>query len=194
MSSNEVEKRILAAARREFAAHGLRGTSVRSIGARAGVTAAMINYYFRSKAALYDKVVEEAMGGLLERVSQVLVQGQGDHPAHLVGVYFDFLVEERDFQRLVIREVLDGGEVIPSYVQKHLVPLRKMFEARFGYDEPTFQAALSMFGAVAGYFLYEPILKQLFEMDPLAQDRLALRRQHIQELASLLSGASNEDA
>lgn len=51
---------ILTAARQLFAEHGFRETSVRMIAQSAHVNVASINYYFRSKAALYEAIFREA--------------------------------------------------------------------------------------------------------------------------------------
>lgn len=47
----------MAAARQEFAESGFDAVTVRSIAARAGVNAAMINHYFGGKAGLFREVV-----------------------------------------------------------------------------------------------------------------------------------------
>jgi len=57
-----VRDRILASARTEFADHGLAAASVHRIAERAGATAAMINYYYGGKLALYETVIDEAPG------------------------------------------------------------------------------------------------------------------------------------
>lgn len=44
---------ILAAARELFAAQGYRGTTVRAVAARAGVTAALVHHFYGSKEALF---------------------------------------------------------------------------------------------------------------------------------------------
>jgi AcrR family transcriptional regulator len=49
---------ILTAARRLFAAHGFNGTSLRAIGAEAGVDAALIVHFFGTKARLLTAAVE----------------------------------------------------------------------------------------------------------------------------------------
>ena len=51
---------ILAAARELFAEKGYRDTTVREIARRAGANGAAVNYYFRSKDALYEAVFDEA--------------------------------------------------------------------------------------------------------------------------------------
>ncbi|NLB68460.1 MAG: TetR/AcrR family transcriptional regulator [Lentisphaerae bacterium] len=51
---------ILEAARELFAIHGFRGTTIRMIAQKAKVNGASINYYFRSKDALYEAIFNEA--------------------------------------------------------------------------------------------------------------------------------------
>ncbi|MFC1707810.1 TetR/AcrR family transcriptional regulator [Planctomycetota bacterium] len=183
-----VRERILAAARTEFATHGLRASSVRSIGARAGVTAAMINYYFGGKRPLYDVIVEEAQARLLTSVEEALRGGrEGDLPARLTGAYFDFLAREHDFQRLLLREVLDRGEGVSGFVHRYVVPLRTLFEDLFGRDDSAFQSVITLFGAVAGYFIYEPVLSELLGQDAMSEESLERRRRHVMDLAALLS-------
>ncbi len=186
--SHNVRERILTAAGAEFATHGLRGTSVRSIGARAGVTAAMVNYYYGSKRALYDMVVEQAQARLFARVAAAVTDSTApDLPARLAGAYFDFLSEDNQFQRLLVREVIDRGDSVPVFVRKYVAPLRAMFEDLFGPGDAAFQTAISLFGAVAGYFLYEPIMTELTGADAMSKSSLARRRRHVVELAMLLA-------
>lgn len=192
---SSVRQRILNAAKTEFAAHGLKGASVRAIGNRAGTTPAMINYYFRGKELLYHEVVEVALGGLLGRLSKAMtVEGEDDLAVRLAGAYFDFLSEERELQRLFVREVLEGSKTLPSMVRRHLLPIRAMVIDRFGPEDSAFQSAISLFGAVAGYFLYAPVLAELSGADPLCPENLARRRRHILEAAGALSEGRNRSA
>jgi len=183
-----VRARVLAAGRTEFANHGLSAGSVRAIGERAGVTAAMVNYYFGGKRALYDAVVSEAQTRLGARISAALAGTEGPLAARLAGAYFDFLAEDRELQRLLLREVLDDeGESLRELSERYVAPLRKLFKQHFGGGEEALQTALSVFGAVAGYFLYEPMLGAFLGTDPLAPDALARRRRHVLRLATLLA-------
>ena len=186
-----VRDRVLAAAREEFAARGLHAASVRTIGAGAGVTAAMINYYFGTKRALYDAVVTEAQGRLLARLLAAMPEpGEAGAPARLAGAYFDFLADERQLQRLLLRQVLDRDEEVGGLTAQFVRPLRALLERHFGGDEAALQGAISLFGAVAGYFLYEPVLGPFLGMDPLSPRSLAARRAHVVQLAALLEKSS----
>jgi AcrR family transcriptional regulator len=181
-----VKQRIIAAGRTEFARSGLEAASVRTIGDGAAVTPAMINYYFGGKRALYDAVVAEAQGRLLERLGTAMSAAKEDGlAARIAGAYFDFLAEDQELQRLLLREVMDQGEGTRELAQSFVRPLRALFEQHFGKREEARQLAVSLFGAVAGYFLYEPLLGAFLETEPFSPDALARRRRHVVSLATL---------
>lgn len=182
-----VRERILAAAREQFAADGYAAVSVRTIAERAGVTAAMINYYFGGKLALYDTVISDAQGRLLGRLSTVIAAGKREDLARRIALeYFDFLVEERQLQRLLLRQVLDQGEHVREHAEAMVGPLRTLLEHHFGDRKVAHQYAISVFGAISGYFLYEPVLGAFLGEDPLSAKSLAARRRHVAELAALI--------
>ncbi len=181
-------ERIIDAARAEFAARGRSASSVRTIAARAGVTAAMINYHFGGKRALHDLIVEQAQANLQSRFFSAFVDAEpSEVPSRLAAAYFDFLVEEHDFQRLILREVLDSSEGLSGYAERYIAPLGVLFKRRFGDHDATVQAAISLFGAIAGYFLYGSVLSELLEEDPMSPERLAARRRHVMALAEHLT-------
>lgn len=183
---DDVKQRIIAAGRTEFARSGLEASSVRAIGDGAGVTPAMINYYFGGKRALYEAVVAEAQGRLFERIGAAVSEGDGAGlAARVAGAYFDFLSEDQELQRLLMREVMDQGEGTRDLAQRFVGPLRALFEAHFGRKEEARQLAVSLFGAVAGYFLYAPVLGAFLDVDPFSPDALARRRRHVVSLATL---------
>ncbi|MCA9668693.1 MAG: TetR/AcrR family transcriptional regulator [Myxococcales bacterium] len=183
-----VRDQILDAASAEFAERGLGGASVRKIAARAGTTAAMINYYFGGKQALYDEVVARAQSELLMAITLALGEpgGEDELAPRLAGAYFDFLCDERDLPRLLLREVLDRGEALQGLAQRYLAPLRQLFEEHFGDSDAAFDGAVSIFGAVAAYFTYAPLLATLRDEDPLGAEALARRRAHVMALAALV--------
>ena len=186
LDENDVKARVLSAGRTEFAQRGLDAGSVRSIGKRAGVTAAMINYYFGGKRALYDAVVAEAQGRLRERMTAAVAAGGRKALASRLAVaYFDFLSEDQELQRLLLREVLDDGAGVRKTAARYVRPLRALFVEHFGKDEESTQLAISLFGAIAGYFLYEPVLGAFVGKDPRSSEAVAARRRHVAQLATL---------
>ncbi|MBA3541815.1 MAG: TetR/AcrR family transcriptional regulator [Deltaproteobacteria bacterium] len=63
------ERRILKYALHSFATQGYAATGLRAIAAEADVTAPLVNYYFKTKEALYQRVGEMVMNGLVEMLT-----------------------------------------------------------------------------------------------------------------------------
>ncbi len=80
--------------------------------------------------------------------------------------------------------MLDRGESVREIAARYVKPLRALFEAHFGEGDEARHLAVSLFGAVAGYFLYEPLLGAFLSVDPHSPDALARRRRHVIRLAT----------
>jgi AcrR family transcriptional regulator len=93
---SEPELQIMNAAMVCFAKTGYAATTMREIGATAGVTGAMVNYYFGSKEALYVRIAELTFAALGEHVDTALEVDVVDWQERLrlvVHAYLDFMVE-----------------------------------------------------------------------------------------------------
>ena len=62
--SQDTETRILEAAEKEFFEKGYAGARTTSIAEAAGVTHAMLHYYFRTKDNLFERIVSEKINML----------------------------------------------------------------------------------------------------------------------------------
>ena len=109
----DTESRILQAAEEEFLLKGLEGARTTAIAERAGVTHAMLHYYFRTKNMLFERIIEEKMrnaGNIMEAGF-----GLGDMP-HMdrvkrgVGQHFDFIAANPNLPRFVIQEIYSHPE------------------------------------------------------------------------------------
>ncbi|WP_405607810.1 TetR/AcrR family transcriptional regulator [Streptomyces sp. NBC_01511] len=99
--------RLLAAARDEFAAHGMGGARVSRIAERAGVSKERIYGYFGSKEKLFAAVIAEA----LTEHAALLGPPSGD-PAEYAGRIYDLHRDNPQLLRLMMWEALhydDGG-------------------------------------------------------------------------------------
>ncbi|MDL4771176.1 TetR/AcrR family transcriptional regulator [Actinomadura xylanilytica] len=92
---------LLAAAREEFAEHGIAGARVDRIARLAGVNKERIYGYFGNKEKLFDAVMKDAMDELTE-VNALL----GDDPVQYVAGLFDHYQEHPDLLRLLMWEAL----------------------------------------------------------------------------------------
>ncbi len=107
---------ILNAAELLFAEQGYEGTSLNQVGAAAGVSRATPGYFFGSKDLLYHAVLERCFG----RVRAAIRSGRdralaSQEPSEVVlagavAEYFDFIMANPNFVRLMEREALSGAE------------------------------------------------------------------------------------
>ena len=103
-------RRIETAARRLFASHGYAGTSMAEIAAAAGVSKATVFHHFRSKRALYEALVGDAMAGFREQIVPLL-DASGDLQASLrdfAAAHVDRLTRMQGTMRLIAREMMSG--------------------------------------------------------------------------------------
>lgn len=118
--------RILESASKLFATQGLGRTSVREIAAAAGVNAALVSHHFGGKDKLYAACVD-AMYGELDGMQRELlaVLGGGslkDTIQRAVIRGFHYSRERRGAVRLVMRHVLDTGELPAERRARLLLP------------------------------------------------------------------------
>ena len=108
---------ILDAAERLFAEQGYDATSLTEVGAAAGVSRGTPGYFFRSKAELYQAVLDRSFAEVSDavRTGRARALASSESPdtilAGAVSDYFDFLAVRPNFVRLIEREALSGGRL-----------------------------------------------------------------------------------
>ena len=107
------EQQILEAAEREFLEKGYDGARTTSIAKTAGVTHAMLHYYFRTKEQLFEHIIDKKMSEIVPLMTHLF--GNSDLPLvkrieEAVSVHFDFVVANPDLPRFLINEVLPHKE------------------------------------------------------------------------------------
>jgi TetR/AcrR family transcriptional regulator len=110
---------LLAAATAEFASHGLKGASLENIARAAGITRAMIYYYFGGREGLYVAALEEAYRGINEAEMALDVDRLAPHDAmrRLIGFRIDFYAQNPTFVTLVaVENQLEGAYLRESEV------------------------------------------------------------------------------
>ena len=121
--SPDVRQRLLDASVTLFAEQGVVGTTVAESARRAGVTSAMVHYYFKTKDQLLDAVVvEKLIGEFIGFVSGVL-DGKGTDPLALTEGLVWRIVEASDsmpwLPPLWVREVIsEGGALREKLIQR----------------------------------------------------------------------------
>lgn len=179
-AADEPRNRILAAAGREFAAHGYEAATVRDICLAAGVNVAAVNYYFGDKRRLYIESVKHAHE---ERVRQVpLPEWPAGRPA--ADKLRDFVANmvermlgfgQPQWQvRLMLREILQPTdacrELVEDYIHPHFALLVSILDelcaGRMG--EPQLRrVALSIIGQCFVYRAAGDVIGMLVPADEL---------------------------
>ena len=113
----DTETRILQAAEKEFFEKGYAGARTASIAEAAGVTHAMLHYYFRTK----DKLFERIVSGKINMLGEIILSAIGDENLPLedrirqgVERHFDFVSLNRDLPRFIVNEVLTHPERVET--------------------------------------------------------------------------------
>lgn len=112
---NDTESRILQAAENEFFEKGYAGARTASIAEAAGVTHAMLHYYFRTKDKLFERIVSEKISIL----GNIIISAIGDEDLTLedrirqgIEHHFDFIAANRDLPKFIVNEVLTRPDVV----------------------------------------------------------------------------------
>jgi TetR/AcrR family transcriptional regulator len=118
-------ERLLDAAVTCFAADGVAATSLRGIALQAGVTPALVNYYFGSKELLLDAFIAERVTPIVGTLRESLLAA-GDDPRALLAAFVRGIhgVVERYpwWPALWVREVLNEKGVLRDMIQKIIAP------------------------------------------------------------------------
>ena len=113
-----------------FADHGFSGATMSAIAARAGVSKAMVRYYFGSKEKLWAAVIDGVVTAVLERVESSLPQGGAPDQAFedYVGLLCEAIVSRPSFPRMLLRDYLDGEQMMRPETARSLMRFKQTTE------------------------------------------------------------------
>ena len=121
--------RILHVAIEVFAEHGFRDTTIREICKRANVNVASINYYFRSKEALYTQALSFAFHEANQLYPQDSILNKALAPEQRLSLFIDnFLHKLLDnnhlglHSKLITREITDPTKALNGIIATTIAP------------------------------------------------------------------------
>jgi AcrR family transcriptional regulator len=159
----DVREALLETARRLFGQRGYADVPVRELADAAGVTPAMVHYYFGDKRGLADALLERALARVLERVSRVR------HFEDLPGTIAAAFGADPWIPPLLVREVLaEEGRFRERFIELYaskvarLVPAMLQAEiaaGRLRADLDPRLAFVSLLGMLGFAFIARPVLE-----------------------------------
>lgn len=183
---------VLDAGERLFAEQGFDGTTLSDVGAAAGVSRGTPGYFFGSKAALYDAVLERCFGEVRAavRAGRDRALASRESPAVIlagaVSEYFDFLVARPHFVRLLEREALAES---PGRAPRHLEAGHEALAAiaaELGLDpSPSGEAAQLLLSVIALCWfplVHATTVARAVEVDLAGDAALEARKRHVVSL------------
>ena len=121
--THDTESRILQAAEREFLTKGFAGARTTSIAEAAGVTHAMLHYYFRTKEKLFDRIIS----GKIELIKNLIFEAAIDSGLSIqekirmvMDRHLEFIAANPDLPRFIVGEVYSLTSTICASVKKSL--------------------------------------------------------------------------
>jgi TetR/AcrR family transcriptional regulator len=181
--------RILGAALSAFADRGYSGTSLNDIAEEVGIRRQSLLHHFPSKDELYRAVLVEsfhAWNVLVEDAVRAPKQGW-PQVERILRAGFQFFDDHPEFVRLARREAIEGRPLLLTELAATVRPLfdraaryleNEMDEGRLRrYD--TRQLLVTGYGAILSYLSDADFVAVLLDVDPMADDALATRREHV---------------
>ena len=188
-------KKLLTAARREFAGSGLAGARVDEIATRAGVNKQLVYHYFGDKDALYLAVLEWVYEEIRAKERELNLDGLPPEQAikKLIESSFDHLAAHPDFIVLLNDENRGGARHVRGSRKLEAMhsPLVSLVSAILsqGVKAGVFRKGINpvhLYLSIAGlsyfYFSNTPTLSAIFGKDLSSQAAKLARRKHVVDL------------
>ncbi len=196
--SADTREKILEVAEAEFAREGYEGAHLQQIAGQVGVQKTALYYYFPSKAALYEAVLERILKALDETIRSV-TESEAPPAARLhrlLDVINDLLAEQRNYSRIVMRIFVDRPDIQTSRIAPLVEQLvgRLMTFFKEGMDAGAFRrvSARHLFQTAMGTLIFHYAtgglgaavlgIEDIFSADAVAWRREEVRRSLIRAL------------
>lgn len=131
------EEAILEAAEAEFIEKGFDQARTVSIAQRAGVTHAMLHYYFRTKEQLFDKILDRKIGLIEEVVTSLFADPDlplKERLTRVISRHFDLLVANPGLPRFLMGEMHRVAPLMKERVLSKVLPALAALQKEIDMD------------------------------------------------------------
>ena len=197
----ETRDRILDVAEALFAESGFAGTPVRDIARSVGLTPASLYNHFPGKAALYEAVLARGIRPLFEIMqARAAREFTTESMEEMIEAIMDHLGGRPHLPRLIQHEAISGGAHLSQIAREWIRPIIESGTAELKrdpnsvFDEAEYPFVMSAWlNLVFGYFALAPLLREVFDHEPLAADTLAAQTRFLRKLARLMNAPRSPD-
>lgn len=171
-TTTETERRILEAAVKEFSLKGFDGARTSVIVSEAGVTHAMLHYYFRSKEKLFQHIFQEKMKDIMSMMVTEIVYAHGDIRERLrkgIERHFDFLKANSTLPVFLVTTLNSRPELYDSLIsgllesfETRIAPIQHEFDKAAERGEIKPVDVVRLFGDIAALNVFPFIATSLF--------------------------------
>lgn len=166
------ERAILDAAIKEFSIKGFDGARTSAIASEAGVTHAMLHYYFRTKEKLYEQIIRAKIRDIFTMVLTPMVSGEGDIKVRLrrgIERHFQFLIDNPELPLFLVHTVNSRPEQLhaifselPSEATERLTLLQEEIDHAAERGEITGIDVRVLIGDIAALNVFSFLATPLF--------------------------------
>lgn len=170
--TTDTEKLILEAAIKEFSFKGFDGARTSSIATAAGVTHAMLHYYFRSKEKLFQRIFQEKMKDIMNLIITQILSTEGTLKERIkkgIERHFDFLKANATLPVFLVTTLNSRPELYTDLTNdllasfsERIAPIQLEFDraAKAGEIKPI--EVTKLFGDIAALNVFPFIATKLF--------------------------------
>ena len=210
--SESTRERILDVAEALFAERGLAGTAVRDIARAAGLTAPSLYNHFEGKQALYEAVLARGVEPLFAiidgnaradaaRAATADAAERRVATGEMLDAIMDHLASHPNIAKLIQHESLTGGASLAHVVQGWLSPIvatglaaMKANPQVVWSEEEQPMAVAAWIHVILGHFAMAPLLRELFDVDPLAPEQIERQKRFLRRFAQfMMAGAGGPE-
>ncbi|HKO76470.1 MAG TPA: TetR family transcriptional regulator [Flavobacterium sp.] len=163
------EQKIKEAAKTIFYRKGFVATRTRDIAEEAGLNLALINYYFRSKAKLFEIIMVETFTGFVNKMAVILndeTTSFEEKTALIALKYIDFIIQEPEIPLFIFTEIRNNPQGLPKKlpikdIVNHSVFVKQFQEAveKGEMSEPNpLHFLMNLMGLVVFPFIAKPLI------------------------------------